>query len=143
MGTFEQGALGTVVLAVVTLHVWLAWRVRSWPARPVSNSAGTWHDIARRWLTLLLAWLLLCGPPGAVLYLVTTFVFAFSSTQRRMVPVVDNAFWVIELGALLVGVCALARTRSLRSTVPLVLLTAGVGWCMAIGIEWYIANGRP
>ncbi|HEY8597466.1 MAG TPA: hypothetical protein VIL85_03485 [Thermomicrobiales bacterium] len=143
MGTFEQGALGTVVLVVVTLHAWSAWLVRTQPAHPVSNSTTAWHGVARRWLALPLAWLLLCGPPGAVLYLVTTFVFAFSSVQGRMAPVVGNAFWVVELGALIVGACALARTRSLRSAVPLMLLTAGVGWCAAVGIEWYVASGRP
>jgi hypothetical protein len=55
MGTFEQGALGTVVLVVVMLHTWLAWLVRSRPARPVSNSTDTWRGATRRWLALPLA----------------------------------------------------------------------------------------
>ncbi len=71
---------------------------------------------------------------------VTTFAFAFSGAQYRMVPVVGTAFWAVELVALGVGMLALARTRTLRTAVPLMLLAAALSWCVAVVVESYLAH---
>ena len=64
-------------------------------------------------VVLLLTWVLLYGPFGAVMYAVTTFLFAFSGGQSRMTPIVGAGPWLAGNGALLVGGAVLAATRSL------------------------------
>ena len=90
-------------------------------------------------VVLLLTWVLLYGPFGAVMYLVTTFLFAFSGGQYRMVPVVQRGFWVVGLVVLLVGGIALARTRSLTRAVGLMLASAVAAWLLAIGVYWLVS----
>ena len=90
-------------------------------------------------VVLLLAWVLLYGPFGAVMYVVTTFLFAFSGAQYRMVPVVQGGFWAVGLLALLAGGTALVRTRSLPRAVGLMLASAAVAWLVAIGVYWIVS----
>ena len=95
--------------------------------------------MGRTTVQLLLAWLALCGPLGAVLYLITTFLFAFSGCQARMVPIVNGGVWVVNLAALVVGGVALARTRSLRPAVRALLVGAVVAWLVAILVYWLVS----
>lgn len=76
---------------------------------------------ATAWALLLLAWALLCGPSGAVMYARTTFLFAFSSSESRMVPIVAASPWLVAVVALLAGAAALAATRSLAQVVGAIL----------------------
>src|SRR5215217_7172141 len=90
-------------------------------------------------VVLLLAWVLVYGPVGAVMYAVTTFLFAFSGGQYRMVPVVRGGFWAVGLAVLLGGGLALARTRSLARAGGLMLASAAVGWLVALGVYWLVS----
>ena len=90
-------------------------------------------------VVLLLVWVLLYGPFGAVMYAVTTFLFAFSGGQYRMVPVVQGGFWTVALVVLLVGLIALARTRSLARAVGLMFASAAVAWLVALGVYWLVS----
>jgi hypothetical protein len=139
MGTVERLALVLAVLGGVALHLVLAWLGRA-VVRPAPPDPDRWRGATRRWVMLPLAWLLLCGPPGAALFLITSFVFAFSSAQYRMVAVVSTAGWSVALGALGVGALALARTRALRAAVPLMLLASALGWCVAVVVEWHLSR---
>jgi hypothetical protein len=77
-------------------------------------------------------------PFAGVGYLVTTFLFAFSGGQYRMVAVVDaGALAVIGLGVLVAAV-----TWKLRSPAVAVKWTAiatGIGWIAALITEWLIS----
>ncbi len=90
-------------------------------------------------VVLLLTWVLLYGPFGAVMYAVTTFLFAFSGAQHRVVPVVQGGFWPAELVALLVGVMALTLTRSRGTALNLMFASAAVAWLVALGIYWLVS----
>ena len=75
---------------------------------------------------------------GAVGYLVTTFLFAFSGGQFRMVAVVNAAALIVIAVAIAVG----AVTWKLRSPAAAVASTAiatGVGWAIAVLAEWLIS----
>ena len=75
---------------------------------------------------------------GGFFYLVTTFLFAFSGGQYRMVAVVNG-------GALLVvavGVATAAGVWRMRSPVSAVKWTAsvtGLGWIAAVASEWLLS----
>jgi hypothetical protein len=75
---------------------------------------------------------------GAVGYIVTTFLFAFSGGQYRMVNVVNvGALAVIGVGAL-----AAALTWWLRSSATAIKWTAiatGIGWLTALLVEWLLS----
>ena len=77
-------------------------------------------------------------PAAGFGYLVTTFLFAFSGGQSRMVAVVN-------LGALAVigfGVLVAAVTWILRSPLAAIIWTAiatGVGWVAVVIAEWLIS----
>ena len=56
-----------------------------------------------------------------------------------MVPVVQGGFWPAELVALLVGVMALARTRSRGTALNLMFASAAVAWLVAFGVYWLVS----
>jgi hypothetical protein len=89
-----------------------------------------------------LVWILLIAVivliPATFMYLATTFLFAFSGGQYRMVAVVNlGAIAVIALG----GASAALGWR-LRGA-PFAALTAGaataIGWAAAVGVEWLLS----
>ncbi len=95
---------------------------------------------AIEWALLLLGWVVLAGPSGSVMYTVTTFLFAFSGGQYRMVPIVGAGHWIVGLGALLVGGAVLAATRSLPRALWAVLGTIVVAWPVAVVVYWVLAD---
>src|SRR2546421_10957311 len=75
---------------------------------------------------------------AAVGYLVTTFLFAFSGGQYRMVAVVNlGAVAVISLGVLVAAVTWIVRSsaEAIRWTV----IATGGGWVAALIAEWLIS----
>ena len=76
--------------------------------------------------------------PGGVGYLVTTFLFAFSGGQYRMVGVVN----LFALGVIVVGLVAAVGAWLLRSRVAAIkwaVITTGVGWAVAVIAEWLVS----
>ena len=94
---------------------------------------------ARSWLALLLVWVVVCGPVGVVMYLVTTFLFAFSGGQYRMVPIVDAGPWTVAGAALLLGAVSLVATRSLLRAVQTLVVSTAAGWLLAGVVYWVLS----
>jgi hypothetical protein len=90
------------------------------------------------WLKLLAYWFLFYVPISIVMWLVTTFLFAFSGSQVGMVPVVDIAPWIVGTGVLIFATSALVKTRSVARALEMLLLTACVGWLGAVIVEWLL-----
>ncbi len=77
-------------------------------------------------------------PAGGVGYLLTTFLFAFSGGQSRMVAVVNTgALVVIGLGALAAAVTW--RLPSPTAAIKWSAIATGVGWVAAVIAEWLIS----
>ena len=76
-------------------------------------------------LRLILAWLLFYGPVGVIMYLITTFLFAFSGGQVRMVPVVNSGFLIVSAGVLIMGMISLIISQSLSKAIHSTLITTG------------------
>ena len=77
---------------------------------------------------LLIAIALIVVSAGGFGYLVTTFLFAFSGGQYRMVAVVNVvALMVVALGA---GAAAVSWRTAIAT---------GIGWVTAIVAEWLIS----
>jgi hypothetical protein len=75
---------------------------------------------------------------GAVGYLVSTFLFAFSGGQYRMVEVVNLG----ALAVIAVGVITAAALWKLRSPVAGVVgaaMATGVAWIIAMIAEWVLS----
>ena len=75
---------------------------------------------------------------GGLGYLVTTFLFAFSGGQYRMVGVVN----LVALLVIVIGAAVGAVTWRLRSRGAAVLYTAivtGVAWVAAVIAEWLMS----
>jgi len=102
---------------------------------PVMGERGQATTPAAIWIVAIAAIVL---PAAGFGYLVTTFLFAFSGGQSRMVAVVnDGALAVIGLGVLVAVV-----TWRLRSPVAAIKSTAiatGAGWVAAVIAEWLIS----
>ena len=84
------------------------------------------------WVLIIAAIVLI---PAVFMYLATTFLFAFSGGQYRMVAVVNlGALAVIAL-----GVASAALGWRLRGA-PFAAVAAGaataIGWAAAVGVEW-------
>jgi hypothetical protein len=78
------------------------------------------------------------GVSAVVMYGVTTFLFAFSGGQYRMVTVVNSgAVAVIAAGALS-GLLAW-RLRSRDVALRAAALATGAAWVAAIFIEWLLS----
>lgn len=89
-------------------------------------------------LLLIVAIAAIVLPAAGVGYLATTFLFAFSGGQYRMVEVVNvGALAVIGLDVLVALV-----TWTLRSPAAAIKWTAiatGVGWVAAVIVEWLVS----
>jgi len=87
------------------------------------------------WIVVLAAVVL---PAGGFGYLVTTFLFAFSGGQNRMVEVVNvGALSVIALGVVVAAVAW--RLRSPATAVGWTATAMGLGWVAAIVVEWIVS----
>ena len=72
---------------------------------------------------------------AAVGYLVTTFLFAFSGGQYRMVAVVNlGAVAVISLGVLVAAVKWIVRSSA--EAIKWTAIATGGGWVAALIAEW-------
>jgi hypothetical protein len=75
---------------------------------------------------------------GGIGYLVTTFLFAFSGGQYRMVTVVNiAALCVIGLG--LATAAASWFLRSPEAAIKWAAIATGIGWIVAFMAEWLIS----
>ena len=75
---------------------------------------------------------------AAVGYLVTTFLFAFSGGQNRMVVVVNvGGLIVIGLNVLVAGAAWIVRSRA--DSIKWTAIAAGVGWAAALIAEWVLS----
>ena len=77
-------------------------------------------------------------PAAGVGYLVTTFLFAFSGGQSRMVDVVNlGCLVVIGLGVLPAAVAW--RLRSPAAAIKASGIATGAGWVAVLIAEWLIS----
>ena len=88
------------------------------------------------------AWIAVIGATIAAAaflgYLVTTFLFAFSGGQYRMVAVVN--YGVVAMIAVPIVVALVAwRIRSGRAAAKVVLAATAIGWASAILIEFVLS----
>jgi hypothetical protein len=75
------------------------------------------------------------GLISGFMYLVTTFLFHFSSGQSHMGPVVDyGALAVIAFS--LLTVAFVWRTRSLTAAAICAAVVTPVAWVVAVFVEW-------
>jgi len=87
-----------------------------------------------RWTTVL-SIALVVGAAAVIMYLVTTFLFHFSSGQYRMGLVVDLAALLVVLGTLVLA-AIVWRARSPAAAVRWTAIATGIAWVAAIIIEW-------
>jgi hypothetical protein len=87
-----------------------------------------------RWTTVL-SIALVVGAAAVIMYLVTTFLFHFSSGQYRMGSVVDLGALLIVLGTLVLA-AIVWRVRSPAAAVRWTAIATGVAWVAALVIEW-------
>jgi len=77
-------------------------------------------------------------PAAGVGYLVTTFLFAFSGGQSRMVGVVNlGCLVVIGLGVVLAAIAW--RLRSPVDAIKWSAIATGAGWVAVLIAEWLIS----
>ena len=77
-------------------------------------------------------------PAAGLGYLVTTFLFAFSGGQYRMVTVVNLGVIIVAgLGALVAAVTWRLRSPSVATVATLIV--TGAGWVVALIAEWIIS----
>src|SRR2546421_10043682 len=83
---------------------------------------------------------LLIAVCGGVMYLVTSFLFAFSGGQYRMVPVVGYGALAV-IGATLLIAIVVWRLRSLAAAVKWAAIATALGWALAIVGESILSFG--
>ncbi len=77
-------------------------------------------------------------PAAGVGYLMTTFLFAFSGAQYRMVAVVNlGALTVVGVGVLVAAVTWMLR--SLAAAIKWTAIATVAGWVAAVIAEWVIS----
>lgn len=77
-------------------------------------------------------------PAAGAGFLVTTFLFAFSGGQSRMVAIVNlGPLAVIGLSILVAAVTW--RLRSAAAAIKWTAIASGVGWLAAIVSEWLLS----
>lgn len=86
-------------------------------------------------VAVALSLVLLIGVAGGFMYLVTTFLFHFSSGQYRMGPVVDYIALAVVAGTLLLA-AIVWRIRSPAAAVKYTAIATPVVWVVAFFIEW-------
>jgi hypothetical protein len=99
------------------------------------NGSGQTRGPAILWIAVIALVLLpICG----VGYLVTTFLFAFSGGQYRMVELVNiGALIVFVLGVLVAAV--VWRLRTPAAAVGWAAAASGAAWLVAVISEWFIS----
>ncbi len=91
-------------------------------------------------IRLILAWLVLYGPIGFVMYLVTTFLFAFSGSQYRMTPVVNTGWQIVALVVLGMGCTALLISKSLKKALLTMFISAAIAWLVTFFVYRQLAE---
>lgn len=84
-------------------------------------------------------WFVIHGVSGAVMFGVTTFLFAFSGGQTRMAPVVTAGFWGVGAVVLAAGLIVMQRTRTQTTAVQAMLISVVVAWSIVVFIEWRLS----
>ena len=77
-------------------------------------------------------------PVSVVGYLVTTFLFAFSGGQYRMVAVVNGGALAVVLLCAIVAAVTWWR-RSPLAAVGWSAAATGLGWTAAVVVEWLVS----
>jgi hypothetical protein len=77
-------------------------------------------------------------PAAAAGYLVTTFLFAFSGGQYRMVPVVNTGAVAVMLVTLVVAAGAW-RLRDASTAVKWTAAATAVAWPAVALVEWFLS----
>ena len=77
-------------------------------------------------------------PASAFGYLVTTFLFAFSGGQYRMVQVVNAGALSVLALVTLVAIVAWWRTSS-NGAIKWTAIATGIAWPAAIAVEWALS----
>ena len=99
------------------------------------NRPGPAAPPAFVWVLVLAAIVL---PAAGFGYLVTTFLFAFSGGQYRMVAVVNaGAAAVLALDVLVAALAWLLRSPV--AAVKWTAITTGAGWVVAVIAEWLLS----
>jgi preprotein translocase subunit Sss1 len=75
---------------------------------------------------------------GAVGYLITTFLFAFSGGQYRMVTVV-NAATLIVIGLSALVAVIVWKQRSPGAAIGAAAIATGAAWTAALVAEWVVS----
>ncbi len=83
---------------------------------------------------------LLVAVCAAVMYLITSFLFAFSGGQYRMVPVVGYGALTV-IAATLLTTIVVWRLRSLAAAVKWAAIATALGWTLAIVVEGIVSIG--
>ena|ERR1700674_2630952 len=89
-------------------------------------------------VALALAVVLTIGLAGAFMYLVTTFLFHFSSDQDRMGPVVNYGALVVIASTTLLAAIAW-KIRSPSAAVRYTAIATPVAWAVAVVAEWSLS----
>ncbi len=87
-----------------------------------------------RWTTAL-AIVFIVGLVAPVMYLVTTFLFHFSSGQDRMGPVVNYSALGVVAGTLLLAP-VVWKVRSPGAALRWTAIATPVAWVVAVIVEW-------
>lgn len=112
------------------------------------DPAGRGIESRRRTAILaLLGIAVIVIPCAGVGYLITTFLFAFSGGQYRMVTVV-NYVALAAIATTAVVAAVLSRLRSLEAGVKWAAIAAGATWAAALIVEfvlsmWLAPSGPP
>jgi hypothetical protein len=86
-------------------------------------------------LALAVSLFLVIVPAAAFMFLVTTFLFSFSSGQSRMGPVVNYGALAVIVIAVLVAAVAW-RLRPPNQAIKYTAIATGVLWVVAVFAEW-------
>ncbi len=76
--------------------------------------------------------------PAIFMFLVTTFLFAFSGGQSRMVGVVNAIDVAVVAISVLVGAVTW-RWRSAQAAVKVRGVVTAAGWILALTVEWILS----
>jgi hypothetical protein len=87
------------------------------------------------WIVVIAA---IAGGPAVFMYLVTTFLFAFSGGQDRMVAVLNYVALGV-VGATVVAAAAVWKLRSPLTATKWAAITTAAGWIAAVILEWRLS----
>ncbi len=100
--------------------------------------------MTRRVVVVLLSWGMVYGPIGVLMYGITTFLFAFSGGQYRMVPVVNAGFWIVLFSGLIVGIVPLVRGWPVGRIMVAMLSGAALSWLLVYWrLSFQLGAGAP